>query len=114
MSLDLSLYTTVSVGQGPEDLTMAEFNITHNLTDMAKAAGIYHVLWRPEECGIQQASQLINPLKEGLAKLEDDPARFAVHNPSNGWGSYGAFVDFVRQVLQACEDRPSLKVRAWR
>lgn len=114
MSLDLTLYTTVNVGQGPEDITMASFNITHNLTDMAQAAGIYHVLWRPEECGIQQASQLVTPLQEGLAILESNPDAFHEFDPCNGWGSYEGFIIVVYQVLQACKDRPHLKVKAFR
>lgn len=44
-------------------------NITHNLGSMAKACDIYDPLWRPDECGITQASQLIEPLELAIAKL---------------------------------------------
>lgn len=44
-------------------------NITHNLGEMAEEAGIYKHLWRPEEIGITKADQLIAPLREGLARL---------------------------------------------
>ena len=37
-------------------------NITHNLGEMARKAGIYHYLWRPEEIDITFASELIDPL----------------------------------------------------
>jgi len=30
-------------------------NITHNLGEMARQAGLYGVLWEPETCGIQTA-----------------------------------------------------------
>ena len=41
-------------------------NITHNLNKMAEAAGIYTVLWRPDENGITKAHQCIEPLRTGL------------------------------------------------
>jgi hypothetical protein len=31
------------------------FNITHNLNKMARKAGLYQCLWRPEEIGITTA-----------------------------------------------------------
>jgi hypothetical protein len=34
-------------------------NITHNLGEMADAAGIYKALWRPEEIGITKAAELV-------------------------------------------------------
>jgi hypothetical protein len=85
-------------------------NITHNLNTMAGEAGIYEVMWRPDEIGITKAAQLIEPLKDGLAKLESDPERFKKLNPSNGWGSYDGLVSFVRDYLRACEETPDAEV----
>ncbi len=85
-------------------------NITHNLNAMAEAAGIYKHLWRPDEIGITKASQLIEPLRIGLAKLEADPEGFAKYNASNGWGMYNHFVPWVREYLQACEQYPDADV----
>jgi hypothetical protein len=89
-------------------------NITHNLGEMAGAAGIYQHLWRPEEVGITTAAQLIEPLRAGLSVLESGPERFRQYNPSNGWGSYDGLVRFVREYLEACEENPEATVRAWR
>ena len=89
-------------------------NITHNLNSMAGEAGIYEVLWRPDEIGITKAAQLIEPLKDGLANLESDPERFKKLNPSNGWGSYEGLVSFVRDYLRACEQTPDAEVYACR
>ena len=89
-------------------------NITHNLGEMAAAAGIYKYLWRPEELGITTARQLIEPLRAGLELLESDPARFKAYNPENGWGSYDGLVRFVREYLEACEAAPDASVRVWR
>lgn len=89
-------------------------NITHNLNKMAEAAGIYNHLWRPDEIGITNASQLIAPLRDGLEKLRSDPDRFSKFNPSNGWGSYDSLVDFVADYLAACEAHPGAVVHASR
>jgi len=103
MSLDVSL-TLVR----PSEVYSA--NITHNLTKMAEAAGIYEALWRPEEIGITTAGQLIEQLRAGLAKLEADPAYYETFNAANGWGLYEHFVPFVRGYLKACEENPDATV----
>ena len=69
MSLDIDLYARVYGA-----------NITHNLGVMAKAAGIYDCLWRAPENGFTQATQLIDPLTAGIAKMEADPKRFKAMN----------------------------------
>lgn len=86
-------------------------NITHNLNRMADAAGIYNECWRPDEIGITHARQLIEPLREGLKRLTDDPEKFKTFNPSNGWGDYGGLIAFVREYLAACEEYPDAEVR---
>src|SRR6185437_6923036 len=45
-------------------------NITHNLGKMADVAEVYKPLWRPDEVGITHARQLIEPLTEGLRRLQ--------------------------------------------
>lgn len=87
-----------------------EANITHNLTRMAEAAGIYKHLWRPEEIGITKAEQLIAPLTEGLAKLQANPVHYAQFNASNGWGLYEQFVPWVSRYLEACQEFPNADV----
>lgn len=107
MSLDVYLTET-----RPTEVYWA--NITHNLTDMAEAAGIYECLWRPDEVGITKASQLIEPLTAGLAKLKADPAHYEQFNAENGWGLYEHFVPFVERYLDACKENPDAAVRASR
>ena len=85
-------------------------NITHNLGAMAAAAGIYEPLWRPDECGITTAKQLIAPLQAGLDKLKADPEGFAKFNASNAWGVYNDFVPFVEEYLDACKLHPEATV----
>lgn len=89
-------------------------NITHNLGAMAKDAGIYVALWKPEELGIATARELIPLLRDGVELLESDPERFQAFNSPNGWGRYEHFVRFVRAYLEACRDYPDAIVRVSR
>lgn len=85
-------------------------NITHNLGRMAEAAGIYAPVWRPDENGIETASQLIEPLRTGIALMKSDPDRFQALNSANGWGSYVVFVPWLERYLAACMEYPQAKV----
>lgn len=109
MSLDVSLEATRT-----QVVEVFEANVTHNLWQMADAAGIYHCIWRPEESGITTAGDLIAPLTAGLAKLKADPDAFKPYEPSNKWGTYDNFVPWVERYLQACIENPDAKVSASR
>ena len=85
-------------------------NITHNVGKMAKEAGLYEVLWRPEELGISYAEQMIVPLEKGLSCLHDDPEKYKKFNPENGWGSYESLVKFVEKYLYACRTHPNKEI----
>ncbi len=87
-----------------------EANITHNLNNMAHAAGIYHHLWRPDEIDIEYARELIEPLEGALIKLKLAPEHFKKFNPENGWGDYEGLVAFVETYLHACNAHPSARV----
>ena len=106
MSLDVHL-SYVNDGHTTE---VYEANITHNLVPMAKEVGIYKHLWRPEELGIVKASELIEPLTEGLKKLHAEPERLKCFEPENKWGRYENLVDFVKFYLAACKDYPNATI----
>lgn len=91
-----------------------EANITHNMNRMAKEAGIYQHLWRPDEIGITKAAQLIEPLTAAVALMRTDPDRFCAFNPENGWGSYASFVPWVEDYLRACVEFPDADIRVSR
>lgn len=107
MSLDVTLTKTM-----PTEVYSA--NITHNLGKMAKAAGIYECLWRPEEIGIITAGQLIEPLEAGLKKLLAAPRKYQRFDSPNGWGLYVHFVPFVEKYLAACREHSDATVDASR
>ena len=106
MSLDFSLNAA--------DECVFSRNITHNLNKMADAAGIYEVLWRPDENGITKAHQCIEPLSSGLLDLVRNREKYEACNSPNGWGTYEHFVPFVTDVLTACCDYPGAEVRVSR
>lgn len=85
-------------------------NITHNLTKMADAAGIYQQVWRPEELGIKTAGEMIKPLAEGIIRLRKDPEHFKTFNPANGWGEYHGFVAWLEEYLMACINNPDAEI----
>lgn len=89
-------------------------NITHNLNNMAEAAGIYQILWRPDENDITKARELIAPLEAGLAKLKADPDYYKRFDAANGWGKYVDFVPWLERYLAACREHPEATVHVSR
>ena len=70
MSLDIWLGMNVDTGgEEPYFLELFDANITHNLGEMADKAGIYDVLWYPEELldwkAYPTAGMLIDILRKG-------------------------------------------------
>jgi len=125
MSLDVSLSRTLylSYDKGATYTEQQEevywANITHNLRTMADNVNVQHqtlydYLWRPEELNVTIASELINPLTIGLAKLKDNPDFYKTFDSPNGWGLYEHFVPFVQEYLNACILNPEATVHASR
>lgn len=111
MSLDVYLTFDVDVGHDePECHEVFSANYTHNCGKMAREAGIYEAVWRPDENGIELAEQLIEPLEAGIAAMRADQKRFEQLNPSNGWGSYETFLPWLEEYLRACKKYPKAKV----
>jgi hypothetical protein len=88
-------------------------NVTHNLAGMAQEAGLYEVLWRPDENAFKLAGDAIMTLERGLALLKAEPERFKAMNPENGWGTYEELVNCVARVLEACIEYPNARIRVW-
>jgi hypothetical protein len=107
MSLNLYLYEI-------KEINVFDSNITHNLIKMAREAGIYKVLWYPEEIGIDKASDMIPYLEKGVETLKSDPERFKEFNPENGWGKYEGLLCFAVNTLVACKEYPDARVSAHR
>ncbi len=89
-------------------------NITHNLCEMAQAAGIYYSLWRPEEIDFCYARQLIAPLRAALKRLQERPNYFKTFDATNSWGTYNDLVRFIENYLDACQQWPDANIKVWR
>lgn len=113
MSLDVYLTTDgcPTCGRGRE---VYWANITHNLGDMAKKAGIYTACWRPEEIPAEKASEIAPIIEEGLARMKAEPARFRAFDSPNGWGTYDDFIPWLERYLEALRQYPEATVRASR
>ena len=120
MSLNVYLYKKryLSYDKGEtyieDEETIYSANITHNLGEMAKKAGIYKALWRPEELGAVTAKDIIPILRIGYKKLKKKPEYFKRYNSLNGWGLYDNFLPFVEYYLQVCEENPDAIIRVSR
>lgn len=106
MSLDIYLEDDFSEPVRPE---IYWANITHNLGAMARAAGIYEILWHPPTGTI--ARELIEPLRTAIERMEENPLAFSVFDSPNGWGTYKNFVPWLRNLLCACEENPTATIR---
>jgi hypothetical protein len=102
MSLDITLIENCEV--------VLDINITHNLNKMAQEAGIYHLVWRPEEIGITHASQIEVPLTEGILKMIKNPTHFRTFDSPNGWGKYDHFLPFLAEYLESCIKHPNASI----
>jgi len=107
MSLDFSLHEV-------RPCEIFSRNITHNLVEMAKEAGIYIPLWHPEEMGAKFARDIIDQLQCGLDDLVARPKYYKKFDSPNGWGMYDHFVPFVSAVLLACIQSPDAEIKVSR
>lgn len=106
MSLDFSLSEV-------KETEVFSANITHNLGNMASAAGVYEALWMPEKHGFKIAKDIIPALEKGIAKMKKYPAKFKSYDAPNGWGTYDNFLPWLEKVLEACRNNPNAKIYSW-
>ena len=99
MSLDVSLMV-----DGRE---VYSANITHNLGQMARAAGIYMQLWRPSEIGCEYAKDIEDAIALGLADMVARPSHYEQFDAENGWGTYRDFVPWIAKYLEALRKHPN-------
>lgn len=105
MSLDFSLCQVREV----EEVSL---NITHNLTDMAEALGVYQMLWRPEEIPGLKAKDMLEPLGKAIAELSINPRKYKKYEAPNGWGTIEHFLPWLKKVREACEEYPEATPRS--
>lgn len=114
MSLTVDLVAYIDIGRDdPEKVILYTAGYTHNCGEMAEEAGLYKYVWRPEECpDVKTAADLIEPLRNGIALMREDPARFEAFNPDNGFGKYSTFLPWLERYLEACIMYPKALIEA--
>ena len=109
MSLDIYLYYEVE----PEvRQTVYDANITHNLGDMAQAAGIYDALWHLKH--VHNAGDLAAVLEDGIRDMKRNPAWYNQHDAESGWGTYEQFLPWLIELHAACVVYPNAKLEVSR
>ena len=118
MSLDVYLHSSYPCPHCGEKIPDKDpcyrFNITHNLGKMAGKAGIYEVMWRPDEIGVKHAKDAIPLLKAGIHYLDNNKDECIKLNPPNGWGSYDGLLGQAMEYLSACEYNPDTVIEVSR
>lgn len=107
MGLDVYLKET-------KPCTIWAIGITHNLTAMAEAAGLYECMWRPDEMCIILASQMIYPLEKGINAMIKNEVWLKTMNPENGFGNYELLLSVAQRYLAACVENPNAEVEVSR
>ena len=111
MSLDITLIREINVG---------DFNITHNLVQMAmnvpikhsSFTNLYELLWCWEKHGIN-VDNLLELLPQAISYMVLNRARLEELNPENWWWSYEWLLQVCSELLSTCqelEDREEIKI----
>jgi len=115
MSLDLNIVSPRCC-ECNHEVTYASFNITHNLTAMAKAVvltnlqddddpyTLYDLLWRGDVCKV---SVFVTLLPRAIRKLEDAPEYYRKFDQPSGWGTYDDFMSMLIKLQRCCNDVPN-------
>ena len=118
MSLDVYLHSNYPCPHCGEKIPDKDpcyrFNITHNLGKMAGVAGLYEVMWRPEEIGVKYARGAILLLQFGIAYLIVNADECRNLNPENGWGSYEGLLSQAQEYLKFCDMYPDAVIEVSR
>lgn len=101
IQLEINMSLDFTIGVNGENVFSG--NVTHNLTEMAREAGIYEALWRSTG---KNASEIVDVLEKGLIELALNPTKYKQFDSPNGWGSWENFLPFVAEVYENCKKYP--------
>jgi len=90
---------------------VCEANITHNMTKMAGALGVYEALWHPEVMvDINKASDLLPIVEAALQEILMSPGKYKKYESVNGWGTTDWMTGFLDKVVKGCKEFPDAKI----
>jgi len=75
-------------------------NITHNLTPMWHKAEVFDALYNSDG---KRPKEIIETLRTGLLKMQQEPAEYRKLESPNKWGNYQSAVCFLTEVIDACQ-----------
>lgn len=116
MSLDISMIFDECPRCGEDVEPIDVGNITHNLTEMAEAAGLYEAMWRPEDikAGVVTGRDVLPLLEDGIAWLVAHKEEAEKLNPENGWGDYDCLLATARAYRDVCRQYPGGRISVGR
>lgn len=88
--------------------------ISHQLGRMAEAIGVYTPIWRPENTCIEKALHMVVPLACAYRDAVEREAELRALEPANRLGTYEAFLNFIKNYLNACIQHPDAVIRVTR
>lgn len=93
---------------GPEPAEVLEVgNCTSNVAPMWKQAlGV-----RLRDYDGVPCERALAPLRDGIRRMEDDPAKHRAMEPENGWGDYEGALNYLRKLADACAANPKCTIR---
>lgn len=81
-------------------------NMTYNVSPMyGKAMGI-----TISDLNGKKAEKVIPILIKGIKEMEDNPKIYKKMNPPNGWGDYETAIEFLQDILIACQENSDYKI----
>jgi len=108
MSLDIYLVRDYCDKCGRGDDEVYWRNITHNVSNMWREAGVYDSLY---ESHGQKASQHIDKLERGLELMLNHFEEYKRLDASNGWGKAEHAIAFLYFTLKAFREYPGAQIR---
>lgn len=96
MSLDISLTATV-------EATVVDKNITHNVSNMWKKAGIYEALYNSAG---KTSKEILPILEKGLKDMKEKPDEYKKLDAPNGWGTYEQALSWLDKLIEEFKEYP--------
>lgn len=80
------------------------FVITNNLNLLAEQVGLYPYLWTPTQVAVTTASQLVQPLNDALALIDEKREALRVYEPPNKYGTVESLERIASSMLAICNE----------
>lgn len=110
MSYDIWLEADLG-GESPVNIGTLDWNYTSNCSPMWREA-------MPETDGLSgmvgmEAGEALKTLREGIKRMEAEPAKYREMDPPNGWGSFDSQLRALKELEAAFAAAPLAKVVIW-